>query len=180
MPRHLSSTLLISVILAIFAPAYAKTFSYVSLDGENRIAVFTLDTTRGTLKKGSDITIESPAGALCVSPDRRFLYASLRRAGQLASFRMDRETGTLSHINTVTAGADPAFLATDPTGTFLLTAYYVAGQVTVHKLDSGRINDDPVQTLPTAEKAHAILTDRESRFAFVPHTGSNGPVDCLR
>jgi 6-phosphogluconolactonase len=44
----------------------------------------------------------------------------------------------------------------------------------VHAIErDGSLRTEPVQSLPTAEKAHSVLLDRENRFAFVPHTGPN-------
>jgi 6-phosphogluconolactonase len=76
--------------------------------------------------------------------------------------------------NRVAAGPDPAHLATDATGRFLFAAYYVDGKVTVHAIGAdGRPSDKPVQSIPTADKAHAIVPDPSNRFVFVPHTGAN-------
>jgi 6-phosphogluconolactonase len=80
----------------------------------------------------------------------------------------------LTHLNTVAAGPDPAHLATDATGRFLFAAYYVDGKVTVHAIGAdGRLSDKPVQSITTADKAHAIVPDPSNRFVFVPHTGAN-------
>jgi 6-phosphogluconolactonase len=74
----------------------------------------------------------------------------------------------------VAAGPDPAHLATDATGRFLFAAYYVVGKVTVHAIGAdSRLSDKPVQSIPTADKAHAIVPDPSNRFVFVPHTGAN-------
>ncbi len=164
------------LLLAIVFPETlaAKTFTYVSLDGENRIAIYEVDESDGTLTKGAEISLAGAPGALCVSPSREFMFASVRSLGQLASFRVDPATGGLSLRSVVPAGDDPAFVATDRSGRFLLTAYYVAAKVTVHAINSdGSLGQLPLQTVPTADKAHAILTDRTNRFAFVPHTGPN-------
>jgi 6-phosphogluconolactonase len=111
---------------------------------------------------------------LAVDPGRQFLFASLRSTGKLAAFRIDPDTGKLTHLNTVAAGPDPAHLATDATGKFLFAAYYVDGKVTVHAIGAdGRLSDKPVQSTPTADKAHAIAPDPSNRFVFVPHTGAN-------
>ncbi len=180
---------LTQILVAIFlvtsidcwpASTLAAQFVYVSLDGENRIVSYAINSTTGELTKSKDTVLPSPAGALTVSPDRRFLFASLRAAGRLASFRLDSGTGQLVPLGTVAAGADPAFVATDRTGRFLLTAYYVAGQVTVHAIGAdGVLGDQPIQTVPTNDKAHAVLTDPSNRFAFVPHTAPN-EIHCFR
>jgi 6-phosphogluconolactonase len=151
--------------------AGAKEFAYVALDGENRIAVYSIDEKSGELSPRPDVATSSPPGGLASDPKNRFLFAALRQAGRLASFRIGSDGG-LTLINTVAAGADPAFVATDRTGQFLLTAYYVAAKVSVHRIGKdGSLSEKPIQEIPTDEKAHAILTDPSNQFVFVPHTG---------
>lgn len=153
--------------------AMAGMFAYVALDGENRIAVYSIDAKTGELSARPDVKTPSPPGGLTSDPKNRFLFASLRQAGRLASFRIG-DDGGLTLVNTVAAGADPAYVATDRTGKFLLTAYYVAAKISVHRIgEDGSLSEKPLQEIATDEKAHAILTDPSNQFAFVPHTGPN-------
>jgi 6-phosphogluconolactonase len=164
----------VALLLTVTASAFADTFVYVSIAGEKKIALYGLDPAEGKLSHKADVPTDGEPDALAVDPGRHFLFASLRSVGNLASFRIDRETGKLTHVSTVSAGADPAYLATDCTGRFLLTAYYQAGKVTVHAVGKdGTLGDSPLQTVATAEKAHAVVPDPSNRFAFVPHTGPN-------
>ncbi|NQV28175.1 MAG: lactonase family protein [Rhodopirellula sp.] len=162
-----------AVLCAQVTASQAREFAYVSLDGENRIAVYSVNETSGKLTPRLDIETPSPPGGLTSDPKNRFLFASLRRAGKLASFRIN-DDGGLTLINVVEAGADPAFVATDRTGRFLLTAYYVAAKVSVHRIgEDGSLSEEPLQEIATDTKAHAIMTDASNRLAFVPHTGPN-------
>ena len=160
--------------IAVAATSFAAgPFVFISISGENRIAVYQLDEAGGQLTLLDNISLTGRPGPLAIHPNRKFLYASIRSVGNLASFRIDAETGKLQLINEVAAGADPAYVAVDPSGRFLLSAYYRAGKVTVHAIDpSGRIGD-LLQSVDTDEKAHAIVSDRSGRFWFVPHTGPN-------
>ena len=152
----------------------ADAFAYVSLDGENKIVVYAVDETAGTLSHQDETKLEGSAGPLCISPCRKFLFASIRSSGKLASFRISPNDGKLTHISTVSAGVNPAYVATDRTGRFLLAAYYTEGKITSHAIGkNGRIGGRAVQEVSTAEKAHAIMTDRENRWVYVPHTGPN-------
>ena len=163
-----------AVALSLSSTASAATRVYVSVAGEKRIAVYDFDPSSGELRHRSNAMTEGEPGALCVDPARRRLFAALRSTGQLAAFQIDAATGGLTHINTVQAGADPAQISTDRTGRYLLTAYYVAAKATVHTIgEDGALSAAPLQSVPTADKAHAIATDPTNRFAFVPHTGSN-------
>jgi 6-phosphogluconolactonase len=166
---------LLTVLAALLPATTARTdtFLYVSVAAEKRIAVFRLDADTGRLTHQGDAKVEAgEPGALAVDPEKRFLLAAIRSTGKLASFRIDPATGRLTPVNTVPAGPDPAHIATDRTGRYLLTAYYVAAKVTVHTLDNdGMLSEQPLQSIPTADKAHAIVPDPSNRFVFVPHTG---------
>jgi 6-phosphogluconolactonase len=162
------------IALALAAPAETHTFAHVSLAKEKKIAVYELDTTSGKLTHIADTPCEGEPAALVANPTRTALFVSLRPEGKLSAFRIDQATGKLTHLNTIDAGPDPAHLSTDRYGRYLLAAYYVAAKVTVHAIEKdGSLHEKPVQSVPTAEKAHAIVLDPTNRFAFVPHTGPN-------
>jgi 6-phosphogluconolactonase len=167
--------LLVTAVTALLAATAlrAETFVYVCVAAEKRIAVYRLDGATGHLTHRSDCKVaDGEPGALTVDPDKRFLLAAIRSAGRLASFRIDPGTGALTHLGSVPAGPDPAHLSTDRAGRFLLTAYYVDAKVTVHAIGKdGTLGKEPLQSLPTADKAHAIVPDPSGRFVFVPHTG---------
>jgi 6-phosphogluconolactonase len=163
--------------LAVFLSAssvFALDVVYVSVAGDKRIAIYELVAADGKLTRIGDIATTGEPGALATDPERRHLFAAYRSTGDLAAFRIDRKTGKLTHINTVPAGADPAQITVDKSGKFLLTAYYVAGQVTVHAIgDDGSLGKEPLETLKTKEKAHAIVIDPSSWAVLIPHTGPN-------
>ena len=166
--------LLASISFLVSTYALAQSHVYVSVAGENRIAVYARETGTGELTHQSDTRINGEPGALTVNSTRTLVFASIRSTGHLTSFRRDPTTGDLRLLSEIPAGADPAYVSLDGSGKFLLSAYYVAAKVAVHRiLDDGTLLPEPVQELPTAEKAHAIDTDRSNRFAFVPHTGPN-------
>jgi 6-phosphogluconolactonase len=153
-------------------PARGDTVVYVSVAAEKRIAVYRMDGATGQLTHRGDVKLDGEPGALAVDPGRHFLFAALRAEGKLASLRIDARAGLLTHVNTVPAGPDPAHLSVDATGRYLLAAYYVDAKVTVHEIGKdGRLSEKPLQSVPTAEKAHAVVLDPSNRFAFVPHTG---------
>ena len=165
----------ILVVLTIAsASALAGSFVYLSVAGEKRIAVYARNPRTGELTHRSDVELNGEPGALTAGRENRLLLASMRSTGNLASFSVDPESGRLELLSEVPAGADPAYVALDNSGQYLLSAYYRAAKVMVHRVRAdGRIATPPVQELPTADKAHAILTDRSNRFVFVPHTGPN-------
>ena len=171
-------TLLLTAIVLGFGAASSATAAdswlYVSLLKQKQIVAFERDRESGRLTKSMTTDCPAEPAAMGFSPNRRCLYVSFRSTGQLAAYKIDQSTGKLSLLNVVDGGDDPAYLQVDRTGTFLLTAYYASNKVCVHRLsDDGTISEAPVQTVPTAEKAHGIAIDSKNRTVFVTHTGAN-------
>ena len=149
---------------------------YVSLQDEDKIAVFTMDAATGKLEPRTEVEVTGGPAPLTMDPERRFLYVGRRGSRQLSSFRIDQATGGLTLIGTVPLQTDPCYLGTDRRGRFLLASYYEGGRVTVHAIgDDGAAGDPPVVSLDTARGAHCFQTDRSNRFAFVPHIAIKGP-----
>jgi 6-phosphogluconolactonase len=173
MKRLLAILALVAASLSSLT-ASAETVVYVSIAAENRIAVYAMDSADGKLRHVGDTRLDAEPGPLTTDPAGKFLFASIRSAGELASFRRNPDTGELTPVSRVAAGADPAYVATDHSGRFLFSAYYRAGKVVVHRIgDDGSLADQPLQTIETDEKAHAIVVDRANKFVMVPHTGPN-------
>ena len=148
-----------------------QTHVYLSIAGENRIAIYTLDVSSGDIELQENIGVSGSPGPLARSLCGNYLYAGLRSSREIASFRIDEKTKHLTHLRTVQLDADTCYIATDKTGNFLLSAYYGAGKVTVHAIgDDKTVQGEPLQTVETDIHAHCIETDASNRFAFVPHT----------
>ncbi len=153
-------------------------YVYVSISGEDRISLFTLDPKSGKLKpQGHSEVIGRPA-PLAVGSEGRFLYAGLREPGSfgISSFRIDHSTGGLSLLGSISLEGNPVFITTDQKGKFLLSAYYHESRVAVHPIgEDGAVSEPPVEWLETARGAHSIRTDPSNRFAFSPHVAGDGP-----
>ena len=174
MHRHVTSLIALIVLATSSARLPAKSFVYISLAGENAIAIWSMDEQSGDLEYLSRVEVEGEPGGLTTDPQRKFLFASLRSAGKIASFKLDPETGGLAAISVIEADADPAYIATDHKGRFLLSAYYFAGKIAVHEIgEDGSLDAANGRWQDTEDKAHAIDLDPSNRIALVPHTGPN-------
>src|SRR5574341_1212731 len=109
-------------------------YMYVSLQDEDKIRLFTLDTATGHLTPRGEVPVSGGPSALTLSPDRRVLYVGQRNGPAISSFRIDHNTGGLTLHGTVSPAHAPTFLAADRTGRYLLSAYYQGGAVAVHPL----------------------------------------------
>lgn len=152
-------------------------YVYVSLAGENKISIFTMDPETGKLQLKEDVSLSSGPGPLAVDPEQNFIYAGLRSTREIASFRIDRATAGLSLIKTISVEADSCYLSTDRRGRFLLSSSYGGGVAWVHSIGpDGAAQAPPVDWHITAPKAHSIQTDSSNRFAFVPHVGESNAI----
>ncbi|MDE0313744.1 MAG: lactonase family protein [Candidatus Poribacteria bacterium] len=144
---------------------------YLSIAGENRIAIYTFDVSDGAIEFQEDVNVSGSPGPLTLSPCGNYLYAGLRSSREISTFRIDEKSKQLTLLKTISLDADTCYIATDKTGKYLLSAYYGAGKVTVHAIgDDKTAQDELIQTVETAPHAHYIETDVSNRFAFVPHT----------
>ena len=148
-----------------------QTHVYLSIAGENRIAIYTLDVATGGIEFQENIGVTGSPGPLALSPCGNYLYAGLRSSREVATFRVAEGSRHLAHLRTISLDADTCYIATDKTGNFLLSAYYGAGKVTVHSIGADKIvQEGAIQTVETDIHAHCIETDASNQFAFVPHT----------
>jgi 6-phosphogluconolactonase len=152
----------------------AGNWLFVSLLQEKAIVTFERDVDSGQIIRRGRTECPAEPAIMSASDNGRLLFVSLRSTGQLASYRIDSSTGALKLLSIVDGGEDPAYLQADRTGGFLLTAYYAANKVTVHKvLADGQLSNSPLQTVPTAARAHGIAVDTKNHGVFVSHTGAN-------
>lgn len=163
------------LIVGICGPAAeAASLLFVSLLREKQIVTFQRDVDSGSLVRRLSTFCPAEPACMSVSGDRKTLFVSFRSSGQLASYRIDPNGRRLQMLSVVSGGEDPAYLLPDRTGRFLLSAYYAANKVCVHAISAdGKLSQQPLQTVPTAEKAHGIALNSRNQFAFVPHTGAN-------
>lgn len=149
---------------------------YVSVQGDDKIARFTMDAGTGDLTLQEEMKVSGGPAGIAVDPSRRFMYVARRGEKQLSSYRIDHGSGALSPIGSVPLVTDPCWIATDRKGRFVLAAYYEGRGVTVHRIGSdGEAVEPPVEKLETARGAHCFQTDPSNRFAFVSHIAGRGP-----
>ncbi len=146
------------------------TYVYVAAQDDNKVSIFTMDEGTGALTIAGEEEVTGGPSLLAISPDRQTLYAGHREVPEITSHRIDQQTGELTQTGSVTPPGQPAFLSTDRTGRFLLSSYYADGKAAVHPLgDDGSLGGAATSVVDTDTGAHAMMTDRSNRFAYVPH-----------
>ena len=159
--------------LVFSAQSPAATFVYVSNAEDGDIGIYTLQSD-GSLQPGPRVKAEKVVMPMSVSPDKRFLVAAVRSKPFSAyTYGIDRGTGALTLVGTGPLADSYPYIYHDRSGRFLLGASYGGHLVSVNPVGAdGRVGE-PMQTIPTARNAHAIITDRTGRFVFVPHLGTD-------
>ena len=156
------------------APARAATFVYVSNNEDGNIGMYMLQPD-GSLQPGARVAAAGKVVMpMTVSPDKRFLVAAVRSKPFVAhTYSIDRPTGALKSVGTGPLAESFPYISFDRSGRFLLGASYGAHLVSVNPVGAdGRVGE-PMQVIPTARNAHAIITDNTNRFVFVPHLATD-------
>jgi 6-phosphogluconolactonase len=158
---------------ALSLPVGAATFVYVSNAEDGDIGMYTLKSD-GLLQAGPRFKAGGNVMPMSVSPDKRFLVAAVRSKPFTAyTYSIDRASGALKQVGSGPLAESFPYITFDRKGRFLLSASYGGHLVSVNPVGpDGRVGE-PMQVIPTARNAHAIITDRSNRFAFVPHLGTD-------
>ena len=160
--------------MAIANAAQAATYVYVSNAEDANIGMYTLGAD-GTLTPGEKYDAGGkPVMPMSVSPDKKYLFAAVRsKPFTVVSYSIDRKSGALKEIGRGELAESFPYIYADKTGHFLLGASYGANLVSVNPIGKDGKVGKPQQVIPTARNAHAIITDRTNKYAFVPHLGTD-------
>jgi 6-phosphogluconolactonase len=153
--------------------ADAATYVYVSNGGDGEISTYMM-AGDGTLKPGARVAAGSSVSPMGVSPDKRFLFAAVRtKPFRAIAYAIDRKTGALTQLGVAPLAESLPYICVDKTGRYLLGASYGGSLVSVNPIGKNGKVGAPKQVIPTGRNAHAIITDKRNRYAFVPHLGTD-------
>ena len=166
--------ILLSFLLMLGGAVHAATYVYVSNAEDGNIGMYTLEAD-GTLKPGEKFDAGGKkVMPMSVSPNKKYLYAAVRSKPFTAvAYSIDRKSGALKEIGRGELAESFPYILADKTGNWLLGASYGANLVSVNPIGKDGKVGKPQQVIPTARNAHAIITDRTNKYAFVPHLGTD-------
>src|SRR2546428_5003868 len=167
------SGIVFSVLITLAGAAQAATFVYVSNAEDGNIGMYALQPD-GSLQAGPRVDAGKPVMPMSVSPDKRFLYAAVRsKPFTVVTYAVDPRTGALKQVSTAPLAESLPYIYVDKTGRYLLGASYGGHLVSVNPIAKDGKVSEPIQVIPTARNAHAIITDNTNRYVFVPHLGTD-------
>jgi 6-phosphogluconolactonase len=150
---------------------------YITLQGDNKIAIYNLNSDNGELTHQEDIAVAGGPAPFAISPNNEHAYAGLRDINVMASFDIDSSTGSLTPSGTVGLESDPCYVSVDNTGRHLLSAYYGAGHIAVHPIDQeGSLGGDATEWIATRHRAHCAQTDASNAYTFLPHVDDSNAI----
>lgn len=154
-------------------PALAKTFVYVSNAEDGDISVFELAPNTGVLTPGERVSAGKTVGPLTTSPSRRHLLAAVRsKPYTVVVYEIDRATGKLNPVSRSPLPASMPYISMDKTGAYLFSSSYDGDVVAVHRFDRhGKVSEQALQVMNTAQNAHSVRIDNSNKFLFVPNLG---------
>ncbi|HEV8311335.1 MAG TPA: beta-propeller fold lactonase family protein, partial [Methylomirabilota bacterium] len=172
-PFNLVKGVVLSTLMTLAGAAQAATFVYVSNAEDGNIGMYTLQPD-GTLQPGPRVDAGKVVMPMSVSPDQRFLYAAVRsKPFTVVTYSIDRKTGALTQLSTAPLAESFPYIYVDKTGRYLLGASYGGHLVSVNAVGKDGKVSEPIQVIPTARNAHAIITDKTNHYVFVPHLGTD-------
>lgn len=148
-------------------------FVFISVSKEKRIAVYRLDTSKGTLLFQGDINLSGEPGSLCLDPSHKYLFAALRSTQCIAGMNLDPVSGSLKPIADTPVSDNPVFISTAGQGKYLMLTSYSGNKTAVHPVNKGIVNPDPTYLSKARVNPHMIKTDPSDRYVLVPNLGGN-------
>ena len=150
---------------------------YITLQGDNKIAIHNLNSETGKITHQEDISTPGGPAPFAISPDNTRAYIGLRDDNVMASFDIEESTGALKPTGKIGLESDPCYVSVDNTGRHLLSAYYGAGHIAIHPIDEqGALGGAPTEWIATRHRAHCAQTDASNSYTFLPHVDDSNAI----
>jgi len=156
------------------ASARNNTFLFVSLKGDNSIAIYKINPQDGSLEKIHNELVSGGPASLATDASNQFLYVAQRSSNRISAYQINPENGKLSLINSISVVDNPVYLTTDRSSKFLLSAYFAANKAAVYPINlDGSLQTTPAQVISTGTNPHAVITDPSNRFLYLTNMTGN-------
>ncbi len=145
-------------------------YVYISIMGEERIRVYSMDGETGGLDLKHELALTGGPAGIALAPSREFLYVARRGTRELASFAIDRSDGSISLLGSIEEVSDAVYLTVDGTGKFVLTSSNGGARASSYRVgEDGAVVAPAVSTVNTLQGAHSVEVHPSNRFVYVPH-----------
>jgi YVTN family beta-propeller protein len=153
-------------------------FAYVT-DGSNgfpaennKVSIYTIDTTTGALKSTGTIDAGINPSFVAVDPLGKFAYVANSGSNDVSMYTINATTGVLTSMGMVAAGTDPTSVAVDPLGKFAYVTNSGSNDVSMYTIDATTGALTSIGTI-TAGSAPTSIAIASGKFAYVTNSDSN-------
>ena len=145
-------------------------FVYVSVKGEDKVSVYSMDGETGGLELKHEVALAGGPAGIALAPNRDFLYVARRDSSELASFSVDRSDGSISLLGSIEEESDAVYVTVDRMGNFVLTSSNGGARASSYRVgENGALIAPAVSTVYTLQGAHSVEVHPTNRFVYVPH-----------
>lgn len=144
-------------------------FVYVSVKGEDKINVYSMDDA-GSLELKHEVALAGGPSGIALAPNRGFLYVALRDRSELASLSINRLDGSISLLGSIEEESDSVYITVDRSGKFVLTSSNGGARASSYRVgENGALVAPAASTVHTLQGAHSVEVHPSNRFVYVPH-----------
>ena len=143
-------------------------YVYVSISGEDRVDVYSMDPATGSLDKRHEVPLSGRPSGIATDPQRRFLYIARRGLPELASFAVDHADGSLRLLGSIEEESDTVYVTVDGTGKFVLSSSNRGVARSYRVGDDGSLSTPPACLVHVLPGAHSVEVHPTNRFVYVP------------
>ena len=142
-------------------------FVYISIDSDNKIAVYNMDSLTGKLSLVEEENTVGRPGSLAQSRSGKYLYAAIRSTNQVSTFAINAIDGKLRPLKTTDVYDNPVYISPDQNNKFLFSAYFSGNKIAVYPIIGDSIIDkNSVQILDAGINPHCILADATNKYVY--------------
>jgi 6-phosphogluconolactonase (cycloisomerase 2 family) len=153
-------------------------FAYVT-DGSNgfpaennKVSMYTIDTTTGALKSTGTIDAGINPSSVAVDPLGKFAYVANSGSNDVSMYTINTPTGALTSIGPIAAGSSPSSIAVDPSGKFAYLTNSGSNDVSMYSIDAtGALT--LIGRIVAGLSPSSIAIHPSGKFAYVTNSGSN-------
>ncbi|MCU1351981.1 MAG: hypothetical protein JWM05_1190, partial [Acidimicrobiales bacterium] len=153
----------------------AGRYAYVALNGNNQIAMFTIDATTGALTANGTVgTGGAPQGnapqGIVVDPSGRYVFVANRSGDAVAAYTIGATGQLTSNGGTIGVGAAPVDIAVDPTGRYVYVLCANAQRVDAFTIGTdGQLTSNG--TIATGTVPRTVVVDPSGKYLYVSNVG---------
>lgn len=166
--------ILLTISLVLGPAGFAKSWVYISLKTDDKVAIYSEDEVSGKLTRVATEKVMGGPASIAVTADKSRMYIARRNDRKISCYAIDPETGALTFQSEMKAIDNPVYIALDQTERYLLSAYFSASKMALYSIaEDGTLSSKPVFEEDTPDNPHAIQVNASNDVLYVTCMGGD-------